>query len=69
MNFTNPVIYTVTAEDGSQVEYVATFSIAQIISRILASKGIDAVLPQDAKARRFRDRPFCRFLEVVAFQC
>lgn len=27
MNFTNPVIYTVTAEDGSQVEYVATFSI------------------------------------------
>ena len=27
MDFTNPVIYTVTAEDGSQVEYEATFNI------------------------------------------
>ena len=38
---------------------------AQIVPRVLSCQGIDAVLPQNAKTRRLRDRPFGGLLEDV----
>ena len=53
MDFTNPVIYTVTAEDGSQVTYMVFVTVMSNESRILTftfeDLEVEAVIDEDLK--------------------
>lgn len=54
-DFTNPVTYTVTAEDGSQVHYYATVTLEtpsnekRIVSFLFEDPGIEAIIDEELK--------------------